>query len=104
MKVWRILEVGHSRSVSVELSWVVEELPLMEGGENAAALVRACFLDDAERRGPCRFAMEEKARQLVAHESIREMAMILIYFDVWCRFYFANCLRNTQDVVRSESS
>ena len=79
MKVWRILEVGHSRSVSVERS-CREELPLMlEGGENAAALVRACFLDDAERRGPCRFAMEEKARQLVAHESIREMAMILIY-------------------------
>ena len=77
MKVWRILEVGHSRSVSVELS-CREELHFM-GGENAAALVRACFLDDAERRGPCRFAMEEKARQLVAHESIREMAMILIY-------------------------
>ena len=51
----------------------------MEGEENAGALVRACFLDDAERRGHCRFAIEEKARQLVAHESIREMAMILIY-------------------------
>ena len=46
MKVWRILEVGHSRSVSVERSCREEQLPLMlEGGENAAALVRACFLD-----------------------------------------------------------